>query len=335
MKTFAGIGGPDRVAKSGSTDSPRVGVPLLIVGGGIAAAVLTAAGLAARRVERTRRHLHENSRLGREASAAILSTDLPLTSVNRYGQAGDPVNVECVGTDGQIGAAFAAAGWYRADEIDLVTSVRISADSVLGRAYTTAPVSNLYLFGRKEDLAFERPGTTVRQRDHIRFWKTDRSDPNGRPTWVGSGTKDKKVELSKTNHLPTHGIAPDVDAERRLVVSELAQTGYVVGEGTRPGFGKATQGINGGGDPYFTDGQVAVLTLADVWTLPFATQVRSPVGARLVQRFEGLIRQRLPQSGLERAEREHAYVQQRSTALQGEGGEAPTSTNARSSSPAI
>jgi hypothetical protein len=335
VKSLAGKDSPDRIAKSNGTVSPRVRVPLLILGGGIATSVLAATGLAARRVERTRRHLHENSKLGREASAAVPSTELPLTSVNRYGQAGDPINVECVGTNGQIGAAFAAAGWYRADEIDLVTSVRISADSVLGRPYTTAPVSNLYLFGRKEDLAFERPGTTVRQRDHIRFWKTDRSEPQGRPIWVGSGTKDRKVELSKTNHLPTHGIAPDVDAERSLVASELALTGYVVAEGTRPGFGKATQGVNGGGDPYFTDGQVAVLTLADVWTSPLATQVRSPVGARLAQRFEGLIRQRLPQSGLERAESERAHVQQRSTALQGEGSEASTNTHASSPSPAI
>ena len=297
------------------TDSPHVGVPVRVLGGSIAAAaVLAAAGLAARRIDRERRHLHQSSTRGRETSAGLPVTDLPVTSVNRYGQPGDPINVECIGTDGQIGAAFAAAGWYRADEIDLLTAARISADSVLGRAYSTAPVSNLYLFGHKEDLAFERPGSNVRQRDHIRFWKTGRSDPENRPIWVGSGTKDSKVELSKTNHLPTHGIAPDLDAERSLVVSELAQTGYLVAEGTRSGFGKETQGVNGGGDPYFTDGQVAVLTLANVWTSPLATQVRSPLGARLAQGFEGLIRQRLPQHGRERAARERARLQQRSRA---------------------
>ncbi len=328
-----------------STDSPRRGVPSFVIGGGIAsAAVLAAAGLATRRIMREKRHLHESSARGREVSAGLPSTDLPLTSFNRYGQSGDPINVECIGTDGQIGAAFAAAGWYRADEIDLVTSARISVDSVLGRGYSTAPVSNLYLFGHKEDLAFERPGSNVRQRDHIRFWKTGRSGPDGRPIWVGGGTKDSKVELSKTNHLPTHGIAPDVDAERNLIVSELAQTGYLVEETTRPGFGKETHGVNGGGDPYFTDGQVAVLTLADVWTSPLATQVRSPLGARLAQGFEGLIRQRLPQRGRERAERERAAVQQRATSLHdtsgasSDGGEATTSANAANAphpSPAV
>jgi hypothetical protein len=254
-----------------------------------------------------------------------------VTSFNRYGQPGDPVNVECIGTDGQVGAAFAAAGWYRADEIDLVTSARICVDSVLGRKYTTAPVSNLYLFGHKEDLAFERPGPNVRQRDHIRFWKTSRSHTDGRPIWVGSGTEDTKVELSKTNHLPTHCISPELDAERSLVVSELAQTGYLVAESTRPGFGKETHGYNGGGDPYITDGQVAVLTLADVWTSPLATQVRSPLGARLAQGFEGLIHRRLPKGGLERAERELEHLRHRSAELHEA---APASANTASANTA-
>ncbi|HEY7342374.1 MAG TPA: LssY C-terminal domain-containing protein [Ktedonobacterales bacterium] len=321
---------------SSGAESQRTRFPI-VVGGAIASAVVlaTATGVAARHIVRVTRHLHESSRLGREASAGLPSTNLPLTSVNRHGQPGDPINIECIGTSSQLGAAFAAAGWYRADEIDLVSSVRISLDSVFGRAYSTAPISNLYLFGHKENLAFERPGANVRQRDHIRFWKTGRSASDGRPIWVGSGTKDSKVELSKTNHLPTHGIAPDVDVERGLVVSELAQTGYLVEEGARPGFGEETHGVNGGGDPYFTDGQVAVLTLANVWTSPLATQVRSPLGARLAQRLEGLIRQRLPQSGLDRSEREHARLRRDSTEFHDTGNEASVSASALSADPGV
>jgi hypothetical protein len=82
---------------------------------------------------------------------------LLLTTFNHSGNPGDPTNIQICGTDGQIGAAFASAGWYRADEIDFITTARICKDSILGRAYSTAPVSNLFLFGRKEDLAFERP----------------------------------------------------------------------------------------------------------------------------------------------------------------------------------
>ncbi len=248
------------------------------------------------------------TRPGREASASVSSSATPLTTVNRHGMAGDPINMQILGTAGQIGAAFASAGWYRADEIDFVTSVRISADSIFGRAYSTAPVSNLYLYGRKEDMAFERPGHNVRVRDHIRIWNTGHSGSDGRPTWIGSATKDTKVELSRTNHLPTHCIDSDLDAERNLVVSELAQTGYIVGEATRPGFGKETHGKNGGGDPYFTDGQVAVLTLANVWTSPIATQVRSPLAARVIKKAAGLVRKRLPAAGRERAAREQERI---------------------------
>jgi hypothetical protein len=245
--------------------------------------------------------LRRLSRPGRAISANSTSTENPLTTICRSGAVGDPINIQMVGTDGQIGAAFAAAGWYRADEIDFVSSVRISVDSVLGHKYSTAPVSNLYLYGRKEDMAFERPGRNVRQRDHIRIWNTGRNASDERPIWIGSVTKDTKIELAKTNHLPTHHISPDVDAERTLIVSELALTGYVVQQTTRPGFGQQTHGVNGEGDPYITDGQVAVLTLANVATPLLATQVRSPLIANITRKLDSLIRHWLPQAGRERA----------------------------------
>jgi hypothetical protein len=228
----------------------------------------------------TRRKLRRASHRGRAVSASVSSNGTPLTTVNRSGNPGDPINMQISGTDGQIGAAFGSAGWYRADEIDFITSARISIDSILGRAYSTAPVSNLYLYGRKEDKAFERPGHNVRQRDHIRIWNTGRGGSDGRPIWIGSATKDTKVELSRTNHLPTHCIAPDLD------------------------------NFNGGGDPYFTDGQVAVLTLANVWTSPLARQVRSPLGARIFRNLAGFLRHRLPEAGRNRAASEQDRLKQ-------------------------
>jgi hypothetical protein len=252
--------------------------------------------------------LRHASKPGRVVSATASSTETLLTTFTRSGHPGDPINIEFLGTAGQIATAFAAAGWYRADEIDFVTSVRISVDCVLGRKYLTAPVSDLFLFGRKEDMAFERPGRDARQRDHMRIWTTGRTGSDGRPIWIGSVTKDTKVELAKTNHLPTHHISPDVDAERSLAVSELAQTGFVVKDTSRPGLGKQTHALNGEGDPYVTDGQVAVLTLANVAAPPLATQVRSPLVARMTKQLAGVVFPRLPKAGRERAAREHKAV---------------------------
>ena len=291
---------------SAQTPTPFRARTLYLVGGAVTLAALMAA-----HVLNERRRLRRASHPGRAVSASVSTSGPMLTTFNRAGQPGDPINMQITGSDGQLGASFVAAGWYRADEIDLVTSARISADSILGRTYSTAPVSNLYLYGRKEDYAFERPGKSVRQRDHIRFWNTSHAADDGRPIWIGSATRDIKVELSHTDHLPTHGISPDLDAERELVVSELAQTGFVVHQSMRPGFGKETHGVNGGGDPFFTDGQVAELALANVWRSPLSTQVRSPLLARITQVVERWMRGGLPQQGLDRAAQEIERLRRR------------------------
>jgi len=59
----------------------------------------------------------------------------------------------------------------------------------------------------------------------------------------------------------THHIAPDVDAERDLVIADLTAAGYVASVSEEPGIGATTTGRNGGGDPYFTDGFIKVAEL--------------------------------------------------------------------------
>lgn len=280
--------------------------PLLLAA--VAAGVLVAlfALIVVVRVVRAYRRLRRADEPGRAASKLIPDFELPLTTMNRKGLEGDPVNFEIVATEAQLAAAFAAAGWYRADEIDLVTSARIVFDSILAREYSTAPVSHLYLYGREEDIAFEQPGRSVRERDHVRFWQTGRKATDGRPIWVGAATRDIKIELSKTSHLPTHGIAPDLDAERDMAIADLSATGFVEDADWRAGFGKETHGQNGGGDQYFTDGRVAVLVLANVWVPAVATQVRTSAAALLAKQGAKLLRWRLPAKGLERARAEWA-----------------------------
>ncbi|HEY7834922.1 MAG TPA: LssY C-terminal domain-containing protein [Ktedonobacterales bacterium] len=304
--------------------------PWLLAGIGMGIVLLVLALIFGIRVARAYRRLRRADEPGRTASKLIPEFPLPLTTVNRKGQQGDPVNFEVVASAAQLAAAFAAAGWYRADEIDLVTSARIVIDSVFSRKYSTAPVSSLYLYGHKEDLAFERPGLNVRERDHARFWQTKRKAGDGRPIWAGAATRDVKIELSKTSHLPTHGIGPDIDAERATVISDLSTTGFVEDADWRAGFGKETHGRNGGGDEYFTDGRVAVLVLANVWVAPLATQVRTPAAALLAKQAAKLVRWRLPAKGLERARAELA----RRRARRGAHPAAPTAPDTTDTPPA-
>ena len=177
------------------------------------------------------------------------------------GHPGDPVNVALLGVEEQVVRAMNAAGWSPADPITLATSVRIIMDSVVRRPDDQAPVSNLYLFGRKEELAFELPvGNSPRQRHHVRFWKWDRLHQN-KVVWFGSASFDERVGLSYTTGEVTHHIGPDVDAERDLIMRGLRQAGWAVREYFIDGFHPHLEGRNGGGDLWRTAGRLGVVVL--------------------------------------------------------------------------
>jgi hypothetical protein len=175
---------------------------------------------------------------------------------------GDPLNVALIGTETEVKHVMLAAGWYAADPLGLRSDLEIAADTVLKRPDDRAPVSNLYLFGRKEDLAFEQPvGSSPRKRNHVRFWRTDKID-DGRPMWIGSATYDERVGLSHTTGQITHHIAPDVDAERDHLFKDLTVTGDLSETYFENGFHKTLEGRNGGGDPWHTDGRLEVGVIA-------------------------------------------------------------------------
>jgi hypothetical protein len=176
---------------------------------------------------------------------------------------GDPLNVALVGTETDVKKIMLAAKWYPADPLTLRSCVGMAEAAVLKRTYDDAPVSNLYLFGRKEDLAFEQPvGDNPRKRHHVRFWRSDKTDPDGRPVWVGSATYDERVGLSHTTGEVTHHIAADVDAERDHLFADLKATGDLSAVDIVEGFHKVREGHNGGGDPWHTDGNLWVGVIA-------------------------------------------------------------------------
>jgi hypothetical protein len=172
---------------------------------------------------------------------------------------GDPLNVALVGTEAQVAGIMKAAKWYPAAALGLNSDLKIAADTVLSRPDVEAPVSSLYLFGRKEDLAFEQPvGDNPRHRHHVRFWKTDAVGEDGRPQWIGSAVYDERVGLSRTTGEITHVTAPDVDAERDYLFGCLEQTDDLAEHYVVNGFQKEVEGRNGGGDPWHTDGDLYV-----------------------------------------------------------------------------
>src|SRR5579859_6520743 len=119
----------------------------------------------------------------------------PKITHTRSGAAGDPINLVFVGTKDQIMHSFQQAGWLLPDPITPQTSAKIAADSLAHRSYPTAPVSNLYVFGRVQDLAFEKPTNDVDRKGHIRLWQTSMLI-GGQPAWIGQASYDHGIELS-------------------------------------------------------------------------------------------------------------------------------------------
>lgn len=175
------------------------------------------------------------------------------------GHPGDPLNVALIGTEAQIQSIMGAAKWYPAAALGLRSDIKIAADTVLSRPDDEAPVSSLYLFGRKEDLAFEQPvGDNPRHRHHVRLWKTDTVGADGQPEWLGSAVYDKGVGLSRATGQITHVTAADVDVERDYLFKCLEQTGMLIDHYIEYGFHSHLSGRNGGDDPWHTDGNLYV-----------------------------------------------------------------------------
>jgi hypothetical protein len=187
---------------------------------------------------------------------------------------GDPVNLALVGAETDVIHGMLKAGWFPADPITFSSSIRIAVDSVFRRPDQDAPVSDLFLFGRKQDLAFEQPvGNSPRQRHHVRFWRWDKLEDD-RPAWFGSATFDERVGLSHETGQITHHIGPDVDAERDRIMAELQQAKQALEVYYVDGFHQQLDGKNGGGDPWHTDGRLAVAVLVTHTNAPAAATNR-------------------------------------------------------------
>lgn len=192
-----------------------------------------------------------------------LDDGLPIVTETTYDAPGDPLNAEFIGSVDAIADAFNAAGWSPADSVTLRSSLRIAEAVILKKPYGDAPVSPLILFGRRQDLAFEREfGPDPDRRQHVRLWKIPGSDTR----WLAGATFDASVGLSRETGQVTHHIAPDVDAERDRLAANLDSTGHVTRNvlvRVRPPVLQADPAKNGGGDPYWTDGMRRVLTLRE------------------------------------------------------------------------
>ena len=188
--------------------------------------------------------------------------NLPMVTRTAQGIPGDPINVGLVGDNKDVLCAMRAAGWFPADPVTWRSSIEIAGSVLLDRPYRDAPVSPLFYLDRREDLAFEKPsGRSADHRHHVRFWKVLDQGEEQRPVWLGAVTYDRSVGVSRYTGAITHHIGADIDAERKLIAADLEAAGLVTAKYQVTGIGPTMDGRNGGGDPYYTDGEVWILRL--------------------------------------------------------------------------
>lgn len=186
----------------------------------------------------------------------------PMVTKTARGIPGDPLNVGLIGDREDIIRAMHAGAWYPADPVTLRSSIDIIGSVMLDRPYDKAPVSPLFYDGRHEDLAYEMPvGSSAKQRHHVRLWKVLDTGVEQRPVWLGSATFDQRVGFSEYTGQVTHDIAPDIDAERDYFANSLTGAGMVDAIYQVSGVGPTLNGRNGEGSPYYTDGEIRMLTL--------------------------------------------------------------------------
>jgi hypothetical protein len=179
------------------------------------------------------------------------------------GMLGDPVNLAIIGDKRTLIDAMISAGWNPADKLSFKSSLRMIYAAASGAHYPTAPVSSLFLFGHKQNLAFEKDvGGNPRKRHHARFWKTPQHWwlPGGyKADWLGAATFDKNVGLSLFTGQVTHKIDSDVDKERDFVVGDLKKSAEEVNYVNH--FTSSYHSRNGGGDMIHTDGALPFIKL--------------------------------------------------------------------------
>jgi LssY C-terminus len=203
---------------------------------------------------------------------------VPRYTITGDGLPGDPVNLVLKGTRAQLEAAFATAGWRNADPLTLKSSWRMAGAFLLNRPYPTAPFSTLYLYGRSQDVGFQKAiDNSPRRRHHVRFWalglerteamldgigswfSDDRPKDDGEMFWVGAGTKDTGFSLTRLTFQVTHATDSDTNAERNFIIAELEQCGAIEAVNIyQPSQKLPATPVN----HYVTDGEIAAARLA-------------------------------------------------------------------------
>jgi len=187
---------------------------------------------------------------------------LPRFTETITGTTQEPINLIVISPESCFVQSMAHANWDLAEGISLSSTERLAKTAILNQPYPTAPMTPSFYNAEPNDYGFEKQTdrNSVRARHHARFWKTNYETPLG-TVFVGTISLDTGLKWGIT-----HTIAPDIDTERDIFVSDMTNTG-VVSEGKIIPFVSPVLGSNFSGDQFFTNGQAALLILSSCNTI--------------------------------------------------------------------
>ena len=136
-----------------------------------------------------------------------------------------------------------------------------------GRSYPNAPVSPAFLFGRRQDFAYQQEvDGNPRRRHHVRFWRcpTGWLLPGGhRVDWLAAGTYDKSIGfffyLLFSSHIKLTRI---LILNEIILLSRLKVTIKNVRVTILKDFSTGYHSRNGLGDSIRTDGDLPILEVS-------------------------------------------------------------------------
>lgn len=180
----------------------------------------------------------------------------------------DPVNLAARGSEEQLHKVMDAAGWSLADDITPRSAWKMVTTVLRRKSYPNAPVSPAFLFGRKQDFAYQQEvDNNPNQRHHVRFWRCPKGWllPGGhRVDWLAAGTYDRSIGLSLFTFQLTHRIDEDTDIERDYIIQTVQDSAEPVRVAILKDFSSGYHSRNGGGDSIRTDGDLPILELSKV-----------------------------------------------------------------------
>jgi len=196
---------------------------------------------------------------GLRASVDTVLADAPKRATSRDNRPGDPINLVVVGTAQEIQQAFHQAGWMEPKKKNQQSILKTAEAVINNDGYGAAPVSDLYLLGRREDFAFEKTLNTFNKRHHLRLWQTTATTPDGRPIWLGAATHDIGIDVHPG--VVSHATDPDLDDEREQVGADLFLGGAVQAAGLITPPNALSKGMTATGGAWHTDGRLIVIEL--------------------------------------------------------------------------